>query len=93
MDMNKKNDKNVAIKESIEIVKKFNKENRYRDCGRINNAIDTLIYAAENSILKQKIKDKLETREERLIEGKKTYTNKIRINELHVIKRVLLEDK
>lgn len=44
-------------------------------------------------IPKQKIKDKLETREERLIEGKKTYTNKIRINELHVIKRVLLEEK
>ena len=46
-----------------------------------------------NSIPKQRIKDKLETREERLIEGKKTYTNKIRINELHVIKRVLLEEK
>ena len=44
-------------------------------------------------IPKEKIKDKLETREERLIEGKKTYTNKIRINELHVIKRVLLEEK
>lgn len=60
MDMNKKNDKNVAIKESIEIVKKFNKENRYRDCGRINNAIDTLIYIAENSIPVQKVKDLME---------------------------------
>lgn len=52
---------NVTDKEkAIEIVKKFNKENRYRDCGRINNAIDTLIYIAENSIPKQKIKDKIE---------------------------------
>ena len=73
MDMNKKNDKNVAIKESIEIVKKFNKENRYRDCGRINNAIDTLIYAAENSIPKQKVKDKLE-------ELKKEYTKELEKN-------------
>lgn len=45
---------------AIEIVKKFNKENRYRDCGRINNAIDTLIYIAENSIPKQVVKDKIE---------------------------------
>lgn len=58
--MNKKNDKNVAIKESIEIVKKFNKENRYRDCGRVNNAIDALIFVAENSIPVQKVKDKIE---------------------------------
>lgn len=52
---------NVTDKEkAIEIVKKFNKENRYRDCGRINNAIDTLIYIAENSIPKQVVKDKIE---------------------------------
>ena len=56
----KESDKNVAIKESIEIVKKFNKENRYRDCGRVNNAIDTLIYVAENSIPVQKVIDLME---------------------------------
>ncbi len=57
MDINKESDKNVAIKESIEIVKKFNKENRYRDCGRVNNAIDALIFVAENSIPVQKVKE------------------------------------
>ena len=34
-------------KKAIEIVKQFNNENRYRDCGRINNAIDTVIRLAE----------------------------------------------
>lgn len=49
---------NVTDKEkAIEIVKKFNKENRYRDCGRINNAIDMLIYIAENSIPKEVVKE------------------------------------
>ena len=60
----KESDKNVAIKESIEIVKKFNKENRYRDCGRVNNAIDTLIFVAENSIPVQKIEDKIDENKE-----------------------------
>ena len=34
---------------SIKIVEKFNKENRYRDCGRINNAIDNVIEKAKSS--------------------------------------------
>lgn len=34
-------------KEAIKIVKEFNKENRFRDCGRLNNAIDTVIRIAE----------------------------------------------
>lgn len=35
-------------KKAIEIVKKFNMQNRYRDGGKINNAIDTVIEMAES---------------------------------------------
>lgn len=38
-------------KEAIEIVEQFNKENRYRDGGKLNNAIDKVIEMAEKSIL------------------------------------------
>lgn len=37
--------------DSIKIVQKFNQENRYRDCGRINNAIDDVIKKAKSAIL------------------------------------------
>lgn len=40
---------NKKEKEAIEIVKEFNRENRYRDGGRINNAIDTVIRMAERT--------------------------------------------
>ena len=47
-------------KEAIEIVKKFNLENRFRDCGKLNNAIDTVLnlitkLQKENDILKNHI--------------------------------------
>lgn len=42
--------------EAIEIVKKFNKENRYRDGGKINNAIDIVVEMAEET---NKIKNSL----------------------------------
>ena len=35
--------------DSIKIVERFNQENRYRDCGRINNAIDNVIEKAKSS--------------------------------------------
>lgn len=38
---------NEKEKEAIEIVKNFNRENRFRDCGKLNNAIDTVIKIAE----------------------------------------------
>lgn len=38
---------NFSTKEALEIVEKFNKENRYRDGGAINNAIDKLIEIAK----------------------------------------------
>ena len=47
----------------------------------------------EGFIPKQKIEEKLEKRKNRLIKAKRTYTNKIRMNELNLIKRILLEDK
>lgn len=37
-------------KEAIEMVRKFNEENRFRDCGRLNNAIDIVIELAERYI-------------------------------------------
>lgn len=37
--------------DSIKIVQKFNQENRYKDFGRINNAIDDVIKKAKSAIL------------------------------------------
>lgn len=34
-------------KKAIEIVRKFNEENKFRDMGKLNNAIDTLINLVE----------------------------------------------
>ena len=71
-------------KESIEIVKKFNQENRYRDCGKINNAIDKVIELAEKYLeiqsnvneyeiinyLKNKIDKTMPQYTETLVDGK-----------------------
>lgn len=79
---------NVTDKEkAIEIVKKFNKENRYRDCGRINNAIDMLIYVAENSMPKEVIIDKIEEIEEKM----KYEDNEKMLIYLHKQRKVLRE--
>ena len=45
----------MDIEEDIKIVKEFNKKNRFRDCGRINNAIDNLLAKIEED--KKKIKE------------------------------------
>lgn len=37
----------MNVDEAIEIVREFNKENRYRDCGKLNNAIDIVCEVAE----------------------------------------------
>ena len=37
----------MTEKEAVEIVRKFNEENRFRDCGKLNNAIDIVIELAE----------------------------------------------
>lgn len=47
-----------SIEEDIKIVEKFNKENRFRDCGKINNAIEHILsdykrVLKENEILKE----------------------------------------
>lgn len=44
-------------------------------------------------IHKDKIKELMNNRKDRLLKGKRTYTNKIRINELNLITKELLEDK
>lgn len=38
---------NKDEKEAIEIVKKFNLENRFKYSGKLNNAIDTIVRIAE----------------------------------------------
>lgn len=58
---------NVA-KKAIETVKKFNEDNRFRDCGRINNAIDVVLALVdkqeqENKLLKLKLKQLKFTRD------------------------------
>ena len=66
------------IKDDIKIVAKFNKENRFRDCGKLNNAIDNLInsyeeHKKENEELRNKVKEL-----ERVIDrGWLVYTEKL----------------
>jgi len=55
-------------KNAIEVVKKFNKENRFRDTGIINNSIDLLLALInkqenENKVLKLKLKELKLTRD------------------------------
>lgn len=45
----------MELEEAIKNVRKFNQENRYRDCGKINNSIDMVLQALENSIPKEKV--------------------------------------
>lgn len=54
---------------------------------------DTNVDNIENIDIIKKIEEKLEKRKNKLIKAKRTYTNKIRMNELNLIKRILLEDK
>ena len=35
------------LEEAIKTVRKFNQENRYRDCGKINNSIDMVLQSLE----------------------------------------------
>ena len=37
------------IEEDIKIVKEFNEKNRFRDCGRLNNAIDNILEGIEEN--------------------------------------------
>lgn len=55
-------------KNAIKVVKKFNKENRFRDTGIINNSIDLLLALVdkqekENKDLKLKLKQLRQTRD------------------------------
>lgn len=55
-------------KNAIKVVKKFNKENRFRDTGIINNSIDLLLALVnkqenENKVLKLKLKQLRQTRD------------------------------
>lgn len=51
----------VKNKEAIEIVKQFNKENRYRDCGKINNAIDRVMKMSEETETLKELLKKAQT--------------------------------
>lgn len=55
-------------KNAIKVVKKFNKENRFRDTGIINNSIDLLLALVnkqdkENDVLRLKLKHLKRTRD------------------------------
>lgn len=52
----------MDIEEDIKIVKEFNQRNRFRDCGRINNAIDNLLAEREEDKKEiEKLKEEVET--------------------------------
>lgn len=74
-----------------EKIKKLEAKLEFKQFGDLDN-IQFEDYMNEY-IPKQKIEEKLEKRKNRLIKAKRTYTNKIRMNELNLIKRILLEDK
>lgn len=50
----------MELSEAQEIVKNFNEKNRFRDCGKLNSAIDTVLKALDNSISKDKVRKKIE---------------------------------
>lgn len=54
------------IEEDIKIVKEFNEKNRFRDCGRLNNAINHVL--AEREEDKKKI-DELEKENHKILEN------------------------
>ena len=60
------------IEEDIKIVKEFNQRNRFRDCGRLNNAIDHILEEREED--KKKIKE-LEEHQQKFYNGE-IYTAK-----------------
>ena len=84
--------------QAILVVEKFNKENKYRDCAKINNAIDILLYLAKeqlHSIPKSVIHNKIEECRN-LIKTKSEYelkeigTNKIQLlYKITVLKELL----
>lgn len=39
----------MDIEEDIKIVKEFNEKNRFRDCGRLNNATDNILEEIEEN--------------------------------------------
>ena len=59
---------NDIVKKAMKEVANFNKKNRFRDCGHINNAIDVVLayiekQEAENNSLKVKLKQLKRTRD------------------------------
>ena len=62
----------MDIEEDIKIVKEFNQRNRFRDCGRLNNAIDHIL--AEREEDKKKIEE-LEEHQKKFYNGE-LYTAK-----------------
>lgn len=62
----------MDIEESVKIVKEFNEKNRFRDCGRLNNAIDHILEEREED--KKTIKE-LEEHQQKFYNGE-IYTAK-----------------
>lgn len=79
----------MDIEEDIKIVKEFNQRNRFRDCGRLNNAIDHILEEREED--KKKIKY-LEKENEELLEVKISVSAE---NTIHNLKKenIMLEER
>lgn len=63
----------MELEEAIKNVRKFNQENRYRDCGKINNSIDMVLQALENSIPKEKVLEQMQKLNDLANDPKKEY--------------------
>lgn len=82
----------MCIEEDIKIVKEFNEKNRFRDCGRINNAIDNLLAEIEKD--KKRIKE-LEVLEDDLKDKRIAYIDTPEFAENYIpvqkVKEILIE--
>lgn len=78
----------MNIKEDIKIVKEFNEKNRFRDCGRLNNAIDHILEEREED--KKKIKE-LEVLEDDLKDKRIVYVDTPEFEEKFIAKQKVKE--
>lgn len=85
-------DMNEREKKAIENIK-YNMTLLYGEHNIVSNEdLKILLKLLESCISKDKIREKIESRKQRLIKGKISYTNKIRLNELNNLEKTLLEE-
>lgn len=79
----------MDIEEDINIVKEFNEKNRFRDCGRLNNAIDHILEEREED--KKKI-DKLQVLEDDLKDKRIVYVDTPEFEEKFIAKQKVKDE-